>query len=179
MAANTLTAQRASSVKESQLDVAVTYNAVRSNAAGDNSFWMQGGSVQIEGRIWRGLGVVADVAGSHASNINGSGVGLDMVTATFGPRYTWTSASHKVAIYGQGLVGEANGFNSLFPASTGATTDAYSLATLAGGGVNVNLSRRVSIRAIEADWLHTQLPNGTSNVQDNLRLGVGVVFRIK
>jgi hypothetical protein len=48
----------------------------------------QGGSVQMYGRFWHGLGGVADVAGLHTGSVHGSGVGLDLVTATFGPRYT-------------------------------------------------------------------------------------------
>lgn len=52
-------------------------------------FWMQGGSVQVHGQFWHGLGVVGEVSGLHTGDMDGSGVALDMVTATFGPRYTW------------------------------------------------------------------------------------------
>src|SRR5258708_7851741 len=71
-----------------RLEVAVTYNAMRANVITSDSFWMQGGSVQIHGQFWRGLGVVADIGAQHTTNINSSGVSLDMVTATFGARYT-------------------------------------------------------------------------------------------
>jgi hypothetical protein len=177
LAITTLAAQAVPSAPRGYLEVAVTYNPMQSNTVGSNDFWTQGGSVQLEGHFWRGLGVVADVAGMHTSKISHSGVGLDMVTATFGPRYTWLCAHHKVLIFGQGLLGEANGFNSVFPGKSGATTDADSLAGLAGGGMSFNLSRRIYLRAVEADWLRTQLPNGTTGVQNNLRLGAGVVFR--
>jgi Outer membrane protein beta-barrel domain len=179
MAITPLAAHGAPSVEQGRFEVAMTYNPVHSNTAGNNSFWMQGGSVQVEGRFWRGLGVVADIAGTHAGNINSSGVGLDMVTSMFGPRYTWIPAHHKLAVFGEGLVGVANGFNSVFPFASGASTSANGLAVLVGGGANVEISRHFAIRAIEADWLHTQLPNGTSGVQDNLRLGAGVVLRFK
>jgi len=86
LAINSLAAQGVPPATQGRLEVGFTYNPVRSNSAGDESFWMQGGSAQAEGRFWRGLGVVADVGGSHISNIQSSGVGLDMVTATFGPR---------------------------------------------------------------------------------------------
>jgi hypothetical protein len=179
LAINSLAAQSAPPVSLGHLEVALTYNPVRSNEARDESFWMQGGSAQVEGRFWRGLGIVADVSGSHINNINSSGVGLDMVTATFGPRYTWAPAHKKLSIFGEGLVGVSNGFNSVFPAPAGATTDAHGLAVLAGGGVNVRLLRHLSIRAVEADWLRTQLPNGANDAQNNLRLGTGVVLRFK
>jgi len=69
------------------LDVAVVYNPLIANVVSGNSFWMQGGSVQVHGQFWHGLGVVADVSGLHTASTSGSsGVGLDLVTATFGPR---------------------------------------------------------------------------------------------
>jgi len=71
------------------LDLAVVYNPLIANVVSGNSFWMQGGSVQVHAQFWHGLGVVADVSGLHTASAGGSsGVGLDMVTATFGPRYT-------------------------------------------------------------------------------------------
>lgn len=177
VAANSLAAQVVASAPKGQIEVAVTYNPVRSNSAANYSFWMQGVGVQLEGRFLRGLGVVADVSGKHISNINSSGVGLDIVTATFGPRYSWALPHQKLLIFGQGLVGEANGFHSVFPGVSGASTNANSIALLVGGGVNVYLSRHLKLRAIEANWLRTQLPNGTSDDQNSVRLGAGVVYR--
>jgi hypothetical protein len=135
---------------------------------------MQGGAAQIHGRFYSGLGVVADVAGAHIANINSSGVGLDLVTATFGPRYTWSRP--RFSVYGQGLVGEAIGFNSIFPNPTGAMTSVNSLAVKAGGGVNVHLAPHFALRLVEADYLRTQLPNSTNDAQNNLTLGAGVIL---
>lgn len=161
------------------LNVTVTYNATLSNVITSSHFWMQGGSVQIHGQLWRGWGVAADIAGAQAGNVNASGVELDMVTATFGPRYTWSPAHQRYALFGQALAGIANGFNSVFPAATGAISSNNSLALVLGGGMNVALSRHVAVRALDADWLRTQLPNGTTKVQNNLRLGAGFVFRFR
>ena len=85
------------------LNIAITYSALRANQISSTSFWMQGGSVQIEGRFYHGLGAVADVTSLHVANINSTGVGLDLVTATFGPRYTWSSARYE--FYAQALAG--------------------------------------------------------------------------
>jgi hypothetical protein len=179
-----LTAQDASSAAKQEhsaaagnLDLAVAYNATRSNMTSGSSFWLQGGSAEIAGRVDRCLGAVADIAGMHAANINSSGAGLDLIAATFGPRYTWSR--HNYAVYGQGLVGEAWGTNGIFPNSTGANTTADGLAIEAGGGINIAVSRHVTLRAFEANWLRTQLPNSTSNVQNNLRLGAGFVFHLR
>jgi hypothetical protein len=164
--------------EDSSLEVAITYDATLSNLVSSSRFTLQGGSIQIHGRFYRGWGVVADIAGAHAASINSSGVGLDMVTATFGPRYTWSPAHRKLELFGQGLAGEAWGFNSVFPNAAGATPDANSLAVEAGGGMNFRLSPRLALRAFEANYLRTQMPNSTNNLQNNLRLGAGIVFRL-
>ncbi len=161
------------------LDVAVTYNATHTSASGGSSFWMQGGSVDVHGRFYRGLGAVADVAGMHTANIQSSGVALDMVTATFGPRYTWVSAHRRCELFGQALGGVANAFNSVFPTRTAAIKSSYSPALKMGGGMNIALSPHIALRAFEANWLRTQFPNATTNVQNNLSLGTGLVFRFR
>jgi hypothetical protein len=96
-----------------RLEVAVLYDALLSNVVRADRFWMQGGGIQIEGQFWHGLGAEADISGFHAQNANNAGVGLDMVTATFGPRYLWSPADRRCSFFGHALVGEANGFNSL------------------------------------------------------------------
>jgi hypothetical protein len=150
------------------------------NVVGGNGFWMQGGSVQIHGQFWHGLGVVADVAGLHTASTNGSsGVGLDLVTATFGPRYTWSPSNRRYAVFGQALIGEANGMNSVFPEPAGASDSGNSLALYIGGGVNLPLKHHLALRAFEADWLRTQMPNATTKVQNSLRLGAGLMYRFK
>ena len=161
----------------SSLEVAITYDASRANLIAGDSFWMEGGAVQVHGQFWHGLGVVADVTGLHTANINNSGIGLDMVTATFGPRYTWSPEHARYSIFGQALAGVANGMNSLFPATPLPHSSAGSLAVQLGGGVDLPLKRHIAVRAFEADWIRTQMPNLTTGVQNNLKLGAGVVFR--
>lgn len=164
-------------VQPGSLDVAVLYTASGSNRIPAQHLWMQGGSVQVHGQFWHGLGVVADVTGEHTSNMARSGVGLDLVTATFGPRYTWQPNQHKYALFGQVLVGEANALHSVFPGESGATDSDNGLALKVGSGLNYSLSRHFAVRAFEADWLRTQLPNGSTNVQNYLQLGAGIVLR--
>ena len=161
------------------LQVAALYNVTRSQTIGSTSFWMQGAGMQIEGRFYRGLGAVADINGSHIAAIGSTGVGLDLVTATFGPRYTWRPARGKYAVYGQALAGEGIGFNSVFPGAAGASSTSFNLAVKMGGGMNVDMSPHLALRAFEADWVRTELPNAGSNVQNNLALGAGIVFRIR
>jgi hypothetical protein len=158
------------------LEVAINYDASRAVVISGPSFWLQGGNVQVHGQFWHGVGVVADVAGLHTASVHNAGVGLDLVTATFGPRYTWAPRAGRYSLFGQALAGQANGFNSIFPGLTQSFSSANSLAVQLGGGVNLQYKRRIGFRAFEADWLRTQLPNSTTSVQNNLRVGAGVVF---
>jgi hypothetical protein len=161
------------------LDVAFTYNAMLGNVTTGADFWMQGGSAQVHGRVWRGLGLVADVAGLHTGNMNNSGVGLDLVTATFGPRYAWSRARSRCSFFGEALGGESFGRNSTFPVTSSTVNKANSLAMQLGGGVDFSLSRWLAVRAIEADWLRSQVPNATTGAQNNLRIGAGIVLRLR
>src|SRR5579863_4328106 len=95
-----------------RFEVALTYNSVLANVTTGNEFWMQGGSIQVQARLWRGLGVAADVAGLYTANVNHTSTGLDLITAAFGPRYTWSPTHHRVAFFGHVLAGEAHGMNS-------------------------------------------------------------------
>ena len=171
-------AKSAAPPDDERLEFAVSYQSMLANPVGGNTFWFQGGSAQLHGQFWHGLGTVADVAGLHAGNI-GTNVNADLVTATFGPRYSWQIPRKRCTVYGQALVGEAFGLNSVFPGASSATETANSLAIVLGGGVNYSLRPRLSLRILDANWVRTQLPNATTNVQNNLRIGAGLVLRIK
>ncbi len=99
-----------------------------------------------------------------------------MVTAVFGPRYRWHDG-HRLSVYGEGLLGEDDAFRSLFPTPSGADASAGSLALQVGGGLDLKLGKRLAVRALDAAWVRTQLPNSTNNRQNSLRLGAGLVLR--
>jgi hypothetical protein len=166
-----------------EVDLGVTYTAQHSNLVSTPTFWQQGGSIELSTQTYRGLGIAANVTGTTTGDAASSGVGLDMVTTTFGPRYTWyrpgITRNHSLAIFGQGLIGEAHGFNSYFPSNTGDVTAYNSFALQVGGGVDFGLSRHFAIRAIQADWLRTEFPNSTTNVQNSFRLAAGIVVRVQ
>jgi hypothetical protein len=184
MMATTSSAQSASAPpkslpQSSSLELAITYQGTHSDVVNGPGFWMQGGGAQIHGQFYGGWGAVADLAGAHIANISSSGVGLDLVTATFGPRYTWKPAHSRYSLYGQGLLGQAWGMNSVFPNAAGANTVANSMAIKTGGGMNLNLKPHLGLRLFEADYLRTQLPNSTNNVQNYLNVGAGVVWQLR
>ena len=163
-------------------DLAMTYSAERASLTSGQSFWAQGGSAELTATFYHGLGMAANVTGTHAANISSSGVGLTLVTTTFGPTYTWAMPRHRsspgpLRFRGESLIGIANGAGSVFPDSSGAQSVASSLALQIGGGADLELSRHFALRLVHADWLRTQLPNATTNVQNTLHLDGGIVFR--
>jgi hypothetical protein len=164
-------------VPATEFDVAFTFNAASANQVGGSRFWMSGAGMQVHDRFWGGLGMVADISGLHKANINSSGVGLDMVTTVFGPRYTWSPNHKRFDLYGQGLVGEVFAFHTLLPMKPFPIPSDNGLAVLAGGGMDLRATPHVGVRLFEADWLRTQLLNTTTNAQNSLRAGAGVVFR--
>ncbi|MGD0348576.1 MAG: cell envelope biogenesis protein OmpA, partial [Terracidiphilus sp.] len=78
--------------------------------------------------------------------------------------------------FGQVLVGIAHSSGTLVQGSNSATTNpGAAFASNLGGGLDLNTTRRFSIRLFEADYLVTTFNNGTNNHQNNLRIGAGVV----
>jgi len=170
---------------EAKLDLAITYDTLHTNHLIAREFWMQGGAIEMGASLYRGLGIVARVEGLHANANSANGVPLNLVTTVFGPRYTMEMSHQRYAVFGEGLVGISNGFDSLFSegsgpvgaVNAGTTSSANALAVDVGGGVDVRLNHRLAIRAIRLSYLRTQFPNTTTNVQNSLSMSTGIVLR--
>ncbi len=166
---------------DGEIDLALTYTATHANHTDGTSFWLGGGGVEMNAQFYRGLGLTASSAGMHA-NGNADAAALDLVTIVFGPSYTF-HAGKRISIFGDALAGEAHGLNSLFsygsgplPSLSAGTTDsANALAFQTGGGINLRLSPHLSVRPVQVDYLRTELPNGGTNVQNNIRISGGFV----
>jgi hypothetical protein len=171
-----MTAKAQAGLKHQEVDLAVTYSAESSNLTSGANFWRQGGGIEFSAEAFYGLGVAANVTGTHIDTAANSGAPLTTITTTFGPRYTWSN--RKVAVFGQGLIGESHGTEGIFPSATGALDEWNSFALQVGGGVDLRIAHHFAVRAVQADWIRTQFPNGATSVQNTLRLGVGVVLRL-
>ena len=167
--------------KGDHAELALTYSGLRGNVVQGESFWSQGGALAMSAEFYRGLSVVVEGFGAHSQGAGKYAVPYDTVSITFGPRLTLPvpHLRHAVSVFGQGLVGEVHGINGVFPSPLGADSTALAAATEAGGGVDLRLRRHLAARVIQADWIRTQLPNGTTSVQNSLRLGAGLVWRIQ
>jgi hypothetical protein len=48
---------------------------------------------------------------------------------------------------------------------------------IAGGGVDIGVTRHLAIRPAEADYFMTRLENGLNDRQNNFRFSAGIIFR--
>jgi outer membrane immunogenic protein len=165
------------------LEISFNYSYARSNAAPGQCgcFNMNGGSSEVAFHAFRALSVVADLTGERAATIGATpGDDLSLVVFTVGPRFSHRFSGGRFTPFVQGLVGAAHGFDGLFPSAGGSLSGAANArAVLVGGGLDLTINHHIAIRAIQADYLRTQLPNGQGNEQNLLRLGAGVVLRIR
>ena len=176
-------AQARAASARGEVSVAVTYAAAHSRQVDGGTFWLGGGSVSTNARFANGFGLAASATGLHAAS-NSQHAPLDLFTIAFGPSYTVNAGRH-LSFYGEALLGEAHGFHSVFSTGSGAqpslvygiTDSANALALQTGGGVDLRLGRHTAIRLAQVDYLRTQLPNGGSNLQNNLRVAAGIVLR--
>jgi outer membrane immunogenic protein len=162
----------------SRLEVGADYNYVRSNApaGGCGCFALNGGNAWLAFNFSRSLGVVGEVASQAASNVSGSGADLTLTSFLAGPRYTRPVAG-RFAPFAQALVGEAHAGGTLAPGSSGLPGSANAFAMILGGGLDIGLTRRIALRAFEADYYLTRFDNGGNDHQNNLRIVAGVVMR--
>ncbi|MCL2659845.1 MAG: hypothetical protein FWD64_04920 [Acidobacteriaceae bacterium] len=161
-----------------EVNLAITYSAQHDNTLGGPTFWQHGGAIEFSSSLWHGLGAVGNVAGLRASDM-GNGIPLTMITVTFGPRFTWVPTG-RIVLFGQGLIGEAIGVNSLFPQHIGPSVTSFNtLATQTGGGMDWRWNHRLAVRVFQVEWLRTQFPNAKNDFQNNIRFSTGIVVRFK
>jgi peptidoglycan-associated lipoprotein len=160
-----------------RFDLSLGYNNIRANAppGGCDCFDMNGGYVSGGFHIKDWLSIAGEFTGGHANNISLLGQNLTLMTFMAGPRVSYNG--HRLVPFGQVLFGGAHGSDSYFPTATSSTSSASSWALSSGGGLDVNLTRRFAVRALEVQYLRTALPNGTNDAQNHLMIGAGLVIK--
>jgi peptidoglycan-associated lipoprotein len=156
----------------SRLEVGGNYNFFHANAPPGQCgcFSMNGGSGTFLVNVTPKWSGVADVAVAHAGQVNGTAQNILIINYFFGGRYTYRNSSRWV-YFGEALVGGAKeNVNFRFDINR------QSLGFLGGGGVTTRLKRKWGINAIEVDYVHTRIPNGNNNSQNNLRIATGVTY---
>jgi hypothetical protein len=149
---------------------------------GGNWFGMNGARADVMVPVRRHWSVVAEFAGVNAGSMSSSGAGLTLFTLTAGPRFSYPlrrgREMGKVTPFTQMLFGGVHAIEGAFPSGATVRSMANSFAMSLGGGVEVGINRRASVRLIQAEYLYTHLPNLFDNYQNNYRIGAGVVLRL-
>jgi len=161
----------------SKIDIFAGYSYVRENPAtsGVSGFNLHGGSASVAYNANHWLGAVADFGGYHSNNVRGSDTDGTVFTYLFGPRFSYRKYE-RVTPFAQTLFGVAHGSASVNGISAG-TNNAF--AASFGGGVDLKITRSVSFRAGQAEYLLTRFPEITSSnreTQNNLRVSTGIVI---
>jgi peptidoglycan-associated lipoprotein len=161
-----------------RFELSVGYLHLNANAppgAGCKCFGLNGAYVSGGYRVKDWLNVVGEATGSHANNISALGQNLTLMTFMGGPKVQ-AHVGHLVP-FGQALFGVGRGSDSYFPTATSFTTSASGFAYSVGGGLDINLTRRFALRAVDAEYLRTSLPNGSTNSQSHLKIAAGIVIK--
>jgi outer membrane immunogenic protein len=162
----------------SAVEVGLDYNYVRANGppGGCGCFSMNGGNAWIGLPLSHNFSAVAEFSGEYADNVNATGADLTIYSYLFGPRYTLGNSS-RFRPFGQVLLGGAHVTGTFQPNASGASGSFNAFAMVAGGGLDLGVTRHLALRAIEADYYLTRFPNGVNGRQNNLRISAGFIVR--
>lgn len=166
-------------VDPTRYDLSIGYNNIRANAppGACTCFDLNGGFVSGSVHLTEWLAIEGEFTGGHSSNISPLGQGLTLTTFTGGPHFSYRY--RRLSPFGEVLVGGAHGSDSYFPSQTTSSPSASSFAVSTGGGLDIRLNQRFSVRAVDVQYLRTSFPNGVNNEQNHVMLGSGIVIKFQ
>jgi len=177
----------ANSRAQRSADIGLTFTQSRSNfvtvpGSATQYFYMRGAAADYSVPLWNGLGVSASGIGLTGENFDRH-VDIHQISILAGPRYTWNHGhilpyewGRKASLFGEGKVGYTFATSGQYPSNSVISNTSSGLTYMAGGGVNITVYHHFDLRVIEADFVHTQLPNGFNNSQSTIRLAIGINF---
>jgi len=167
-----------SSAQEHPVDIDVHYTYLHANVLpGCNCFSMNGGGGAASYGIRPNLFAVADIDITHAGAITPDHFDLTLTTYTFGVRYEWKR--FHATPFGEFLLGGSHASGSLAPRSASLPGSSNAFAMRTGGGLNLPLTRHISLRLTQVDYLMTDFSNGKDDRQNNLQVGAGIVIHLR
>jgi len=140
------------------------------------------------------IGLAADMGGCKffGDTLGSAGVGVsgNQFTFLFGPRFTFRNSTPFVPFVEGNFGGDRislscnNGLNPcsyVFPYGGSVSKTAFAMTW--GGGFDIKLNKKISIRAVQAEYLYTRFGNecglsicGNNNNQNSFRLKSGIVI---
>jgi len=127
---------------------------------------LNGWNAAFTGNFNKYLGLTADVSGLYNGNLSGTGVDGKAYTFLFGPTVSYRTGS-RITPFAHALFGVSR------LSGTVASTSDSSFAMAVGGGADLKVSPKFSLRLAQLDWMRT---NYFSTTQNNMRLSTGVVL---
>lgn len=171
--------RRQTEERGSSKDVAVEYSYIRANPAtpgpGFPNFSVNGGSASFAYNPRRWYALMGEFSGYHIAKIGATSVNTGLFTYMFGPQIYFHNFGRFMP-FAQDLFGVAHSGGG----SLGVPGSRNSFAMAVGGGVDVPLRGRLSLRFGPVDYLLTQFPETPTagrKAQNNLRLSGGVRWR--
>ena len=161
-----------------KIDIGIGYSRLQANAPPgiSDDFALNGGFLEGAYHFNRLFAVAAQGTITHADQISSLGQALTLKTYLFGPQVQL--GGRRFEPFARALFGGADGTGSYFPTATSFTTSASSFAYAFDGGLDINLWSHFALRPVEIGYLHTSLPNGSSNEQRHLMYSAGIVLKI-
>jgi opacity protein-like surface antigen len=152
-------------------EVSGNYQYVRFNPGdGASGINCQGGSGSFGAYLTPRLGVIGEFGGCKVTGLP-SGTSSHELDYLFGPRFYFPTHSGRVFPFVQTLFGGEQ-FSAGVTGVGSASSNAFAMT--AGGGADVTLTRHLTFRAIQVEYLYTHFGGASQN---NVRLQSGIVWR--
>jgi outer membrane immunogenic protein len=161
-------------------DAAATYHWVHTNAGPGQCgcFGLNGAGLSGSWTVHGPWSVVVDAGSEFTNNASSTGNSLTLTSFLAGARFQlpepWLRGirRHRPQPFAQALVGVAHAGGG--EAGVGDASNRF--AARVGGGIDVPISSRFAVRAIQIDYFPTTFANATNNHQNNLMVSVGIVY---
>jgi len=161
-------------------ELALTYSYLRSNVPADGCgcFSLNGGSATLTLPVRSSAFAIAgEVTSTTVSGISANRYDLAIIAYSAGVRYSLPMRSALWRPFGQVLVGIAHSGGSLIHAHLGGSIyGANAFAGSIGGGLDLRIRHRLSVRLIQAEYLATTFNNNSNNHQNILKIDTGIVL---
>jgi hypothetical protein len=157
-------------------EVGVNYSFIRHNSAqGGREFTENGGSAYFEYNLNKVVGLVGDLGGYY----NGTN-SYKSFSYLFGPRFNMRRS--RFTPYVQFLFGGTDArIQGTDAAGVHFSDTQNGFTSSAGGGLDIELTRHLSFKPIQLEYVMSQVPQFATNsnsIQNNLRYSAGLVLRL-
>lgn len=171
LALSSMAAGSARAQENRGFEVSGTYQYLRFNPGnGADGINCHGGSGSGGAYLTSRLGIIGEFGACKTTGLP-SGVSAHQLNYLFGPRMYFPTSRGRVFPFAQALFGGSQVSTSI--SGFGSASDS-AFAMAFGGGADITLSKHVSLRAAQFDYLYTHFGG---EGQNNFRIQSGIVYR--